>query len=71
MGAPPRIHHTRREATIVATLMAGRSNRAIAQELGITEQSVKNRLTKLYRKHGVRTRLQLMLTLSETEKPGR
>ena len=43
--------------------MTAASNRAIADRLGITEQSVKNRLTALYRKFSVRNRLALVVKL--------
>ena len=51
---------TPREQAIVEAILTAQSNKAIADELGITEQSVKNRLTQLYRKVGVSSRLQLM-----------
>ena len=51
---------TPREQAIVEGILTAQSNKAIADELGITEQSVKNRLTQLYRKIGVNSRLQLM-----------
>lgn len=51
---------TPREQAIVEAILTAQSNKAIADELGITEQSVKNRLTQLYRKVGVQSRLQLM-----------
>jgi DNA-binding NarL/FixJ family response regulator len=51
---------TPREQAIVEAILSAQSNKAIADELGITEQSVKNRLTQLYRKVGVQSRLQLM-----------
>lgn len=51
---------TPREQAIVEAILTAQSNKAIAGELGITEQSVKNRLTQLYRKVGVQSRLQLM-----------
>ena len=54
---------TPREEAIVGTVLAAKTNKDIAAELGISEQSVKNRLTKLYRKFGVCSRLQLMRSL--------
>ena len=54
---------TPREEAIVRTVLAAKTNKDIAAELGISEQSVKNRLTKLYRKFGVCSRLQLMRSL--------
>jgi hypothetical protein len=41
----------------------GGINTVIAARLGISEQSVKNRLTALYRKLGVASRLELVLML--------
>jgi len=54
---------TPREREIIRTIAEAQSNREIAAGLGITEQSVKNRLTRLYRKFGVKSRLQLMRML--------
>jgi len=51
---------TPREQAILRGLLDAQSNKSIADELGISEQSVKNRLTRLYRKFGVTSRLQLM-----------
>jgi two-component system, NarL family, nitrate/nitrite response regulator NarL len=55
---------TPREQTIVTAILAAQSNRGIAEALGISEQSVKNRLTHVYRKYGVRNRLELLLVLT-------
>ena len=52
-----------REREIVRTIAEAQSNKEIAAGLGITEQSVKNRLTRLYRKYGVKNRFQLMRML--------
>lgn len=54
---------TPREKAIARAILAAQPNKAIAEEMGISEQSVKNRLTKLYRKFGVTSRLQLMRLL--------
>lgn len=54
---------TPREADIARGLLKAASNKAIAHRLGLTEQSVKNRLTGLYRKWGVTTRLELVVAL--------
>jgi DNA-binding NarL/FixJ family response regulator len=54
---------TPRERAIVDVMMIETSNKAIAAKLGITEQSVKNRLTSLYRKAGVSNRLELVIRL--------
>ena len=66
MHALRRVSLTKREETIAAALMTGQSNRAIARQLGLTEQSVKNRLTKIFQKHGVRSRTQLLLALTRS-----
>jgi DNA-binding NarL/FixJ family response regulator len=59
---------TRREQEIARAILAAESNREIATRLGITEQSVKNRLTQLYRKLGVGSRLELMQLLIRSSK---
>ena len=52
---------TRRERRIVRRILAGRRNREIARELGITQQSVKNAVSVIYEKCGVRNRLELVV----------
>jgi DNA-binding NarL/FixJ family response regulator len=47
---------TRRESEALELLSQGRSNAEIARELGITEQTVKGHLWRLYRKLGVTNR---------------
>lgn len=56
-----KIHLTPRERQIIQAVARGLSNRAIASELRISEQTVKNQLTVLYDKVGVESRLQLAL----------
>ena len=61
-SVPPRtVKLAPREAEIVEAILTAASNKAIAAKLGLTEQTVKNRLTRLYRKLGVTTRLELAL----------
>src|SRR3954470_15265636 len=48
---------TEREITMLKALTRGLSNKAISQELWVTEQTVKFHLGNLYRKLGVQTRL--------------
>jgi DNA-binding NarL/FixJ family response regulator len=48
---------TQREVTMLKALARGLSNRAISQELWVTEQTVKFHLGNLYRKLGVPNRL--------------
>lgn len=50
---------TPRERQISRALAAGATNREIAVRLGLREQTVKNRLTVIYGKLGVRNRLEL------------
>ena len=57
---PRSVKLTPREQAILKLLLSAQSNKSIADELGISEQSVKNRLTRLYRKFGVTSRFQLM-----------
>jgi DNA-binding CsgD family transcriptional regulator len=62
----PRIYMTNREIQVVQLLVRGQSNAAIAVELGIQIQTVKNLLSGLYAKLGVSTRLQLVLLALRT-----
>jgi DNA-binding CsgD family transcriptional regulator len=62
----PRIYMTNREIQVVRLLVRGQSNAAIAVELGIQIQTVKNLLSGLYAKLGVSTRLQLVLLALRT-----
>jgi DNA-binding NarL/FixJ family response regulator len=61
-GAPseaapePLEHLTAREAEMLRSLALGRSNKQIARDLWVSEQTVKFHLTNLYRKLGVTTR---------------
>jgi DNA-binding NarL/FixJ family response regulator len=52
---------TTRELRVIAAVVEGRTNRDIAQELGISAQTVKNHLTHIFDKLGVSTRLELAL----------
>ena len=60
---PPVVKLTPREREIIEAILSAASNRAIADRLGISEQSVKNRLTGLYKKLGVASRVELILVL--------
>lgn len=51
---------TRREADLMAHLLDGMNNREIAEDLCITEQTVKDHLGNIYRKIGVQDRYGLL-----------
>jgi DNA-binding NarL/FixJ family response regulator len=48
---------TPREIEVLQLVLAGRTNKAIAAEICITEKTVEFHLNKLYSKIGVRTRM--------------
>ena len=52
---------TTRELRVIGAVVEGRTNRDISQELGISEQTVKNHLTHIFDKLGVSSRLELAL----------
>lgn len=54
-------HLTPRERQIVRAVARGLGNREIARELGISEQTVKNQLSVMYQKVGVKGRVQLVM----------
>jgi DNA-binding NarL/FixJ family response regulator len=56
---------TPRERQILAALMKGESNKQIARDLGIAEQTVKNHLSQLYARFEVSSRLSLMVVARE------
>ena len=61
---------TPRESTIVATMMPGLSNKAIASSCGIAVQTVKDHLKSVYAKVGVHQRMALlarMIDLGQTD----
>ena len=58
---------TPRERQIVDAIKAAASNKEIASRLGLTEQSVKNRLSVLYRKLSVSSRLELLVKLMASD----
>ncbi|MFB3915279.1 MAG: response regulator transcription factor [Terriglobales bacterium] len=52
---------TKREYEVVAAVVSGATNKAIAEEFAISEDTVKRHLTNIYDKLGVSTRLELAL----------
>lgn len=56
-----RHHLTRRELEIVSAIVAGLSNKEMARQFAISEQTVKHHLTRIYGKLGVSNRLELAL----------
>jgi two-component system, NarL family, nitrate/nitrite response regulator NarL len=60
-GNPRRYGLTPRELEIVAAVVAGETNRVIAQRFSLSEDTVKHHLTHIFDKLGVFTRLELAL----------
>ena len=48
-----------REQEVVTLILAGHSNKVIAEKLGVTEKTVKFHLTNIFAKSGVTSRLEL------------
>lgn len=61
---------TVREREIIALLRCGMSNRDIANDLGLAEQTVKNYLVVMCEKAGVRNRTQLALAADSLPSQG-
>jgi DNA-binding NarL/FixJ family response regulator len=57
----PDVSLSERERQIVRLLLDGLTNKEIGNRLGVSDQTVKNQLTTLYRKVGVANRLQLLV----------
>ena len=56
---------TDRERRLVRVLASGATNREIASRLGLREQTVKNRLSAIYERLGLRNRLELAVYLTK------
>ena len=56
---------TSREQQIAQQVAAGLSNKVIAADAGITERTVKAHLNSIFRKTGIRNRVQLALAVSQ------
>jgi DNA-binding NarL/FixJ family response regulator len=61
---------TSRELKVVAAVLEGDSNKAVAERLSISEQTVKNHLTNIFNKLGVSSRLELVLFASKHKLSG-
>jgi two-component system nitrate/nitrite response regulator NarL len=59
---------TRREAAVVRLAVEGLSNREIAQQLALTEHTVKNYLFRVFDKLGVSNRVELLLFCLDRER---
>ena len=57
---------TPRERQIAEAVAAGHTNARIARKLGLREQTIKNRLSVIYHKYGVRSRLELAVLALRT-----
>lgn len=58
---------TRREETILRLLMAGEDNAVICAELTITANTLKKHILNIYRKLGIKNRVQLFKMIKEKE----
>jgi DNA-binding NarL/FixJ family response regulator len=61
MDATPFSSLTRREREVIDAVVCGLTNREVARELGISEQTVKNNLSTVFDKLRIRNRLELAL----------
>ena len=61
---------TAREQQIAQKVLSGKQNKLIADDLGITERTVKTHLSSIYRKAEVRNRLELSLVLQKIDRRG-
>jgi DNA-binding NarL/FixJ family response regulator len=59
--ASPASSLTTRELEVIGRVVEGASNRDIAKNLGLSEQTVKNHLSNIFDKLGVSNRLELAL----------
>lgn len=58
---------TRREQTILKLLLEGQDNPSICQELTITDNTLKKHILNIYRKLGIKNRVQLFKMIKEKE----
>jgi DNA-binding NarL/FixJ family response regulator len=60
---------TPRELQVVSAVVSGRSNKAIAAKLAISEDTVKHHLSNIFDKIGVSTRVELVVFAYEHKLP--
>ena len=60
-GAPRNFGLSAREMEVIALIVAGYTNKDLARELGISENTAKHHLTNIFNKLGVSNRLELVL----------
>lgn len=60
---------SKREKPIVRLVMEGMTTKEIANELGVTEKAIKYHLTHIFEKFEVKSKIQLILTLSGLARP--
>ena len=58
---------TRREHTILKMLMEGKDNHEISTDLTITENTLKKHILNIYRKLGIKKRVQMFKLIKEKE----
>ena len=58
---------SKREATVLKELMAGKDNNIICEELFITINTLKKHILNIYRKLGIKNRVQLFKMIKENE----
>jgi PAS domain S-box-containing protein len=56
---------TSREASIIQSIIAGKTNHQISEEMEITERTVKSHVTNIFNKLGVDNRVQLIILLKD------
>jgi two-component system nitrate/nitrite response regulator NarP len=66
--AEPFAELSHREQQVVTLVCDGRSNKEIADKLGVTEGAVKCHLHSIYEQLGVRSRFELLIPLSGRSK---
>ena len=66
---PEELGLTSRQGTVLRHLLDGLSNKAIAQRLGLTENTVKEHVSAILDRLGARTRMQLISQMRHFEPP--